>query len=278
MKQKIEIPYSLSSMDLQNFVFEGTQTAWYKMGSGKPLLILHGWGSSSAVMKPIAEKLKDIRTCYLIDFPGFGQSPEPPAAWDVDRYTDLTEAFIHQIIEADSVDVLVHSYGNRVLLKLLSRSEIKQKIDKVIITGGAGLKPRRSMKYYFRKYTAKLLKAPFLILPNPLRDKGLNSLRRTKLWKMLGSSDYKQLSGVMRETFVKSVTEYLDDLLPQIEHEALLVWGKNDTATPLDQAFRMDKRLKNGVLVEIENAGHYAFLDQPQQFTAICRAYLNPDS
>jgi len=38
----------------------------------------------------------------------------------------------------------------------------------------------------------------------------------------------------------------------------------------------MEKGLKNGVLVQIENAGHYAFLDQPEQFTSICRAYLEP--
>ncbi len=262
-------------MDQQPFIFEETNAVWYKTGTGKPLLILHGWGSNSAVMTPLAEKLSDIRTCYLVDFPGFGNSPEPPEAWDVDKYTDFTEAFINREIKEDSIDVLVHSYGNRVLLKLLNRSA-GEKVDKIIITGGAGLKPKRSAKYYVRKYTAKVLKAPFSLLPGKMRESGLEKLRSTKLWKSLGSSDYKQLSGVMRETFVKSVTEYMDDLLPEIDHEALLIWGNTDTATPLDQALRMEKGLKNGVLVRIENAGHYAFLDRPEQFVSICRAYLEP--
>jgi len=262
-------------MDQQTFTFEGNSAGWYKTGTGKPLLILHGWGSSSAVMTPLAKSLSDIRTCYLVDFPGFGNSPEPDGAWDVNKYTDFTEAFIKTVIKEDSIDILVHSYGNRVLLKLLNR-DAGDILDKIIITGGAGLKPKRSAKYYFRKYTAKVLKAPFSILPGKLREKGLEKLRSTKLWKSLGSSDYKQLSGTMRETFVKSVTEYLDDLLPGIEHEALLIWGKTDTATPLDQAFKMEKGLKNGVLVQIENAGHYAFIDQQEQFISICRAYLEP--
>lgn len=278
MKQKTKTPYSFSYMEPHLFEFNGNRVAWYRIGEGKPLLILHGWGSSSDVMMQAAKPLQDIRSCYLVDFPGFGKSTEPGIAWGIDRFADLTEQFLEQIINEDSVDVLVHSFGARVLLKLLTRNTVKKRIDKIIITGGAGLKPKRSFSYYLRVYTAKLLKTPLLILPDPLREKSLQKLRSTGIWKMLGSSDYKQLSGVMRETFVKTVTEYLDHLLPEIEHEVLLIWGKNDTATPLDQAYRLEKGLKNGVLVNVENAGHYTFIDKPQQFAAICRAYLEPES
>ncbi len=265
-------------METNFFEFEGINTAWYRLGEGKPMILLHGWGSSSNVMMPIAKQLKDIRTCYLIDFPGFGNSDEPPKAWDVDRYTDLVEAFILNQTEGydEAPDLLVHSYGGRVVLKLLTRPSINQKLGKVIITGGAGLKPRRKPKYYLKKVSARLLKLPFQVLPGSLRERGLSHLRNSTLWKMLGSSDYRQLSGVMRQTFVKSVSEHLDGLLPQIDREVLLVWGENDAATPLDQGIRMEKGLKNGVLIKMAGAGHYAFLDKPKQFTAICRAYLEP--
>lgn len=250
--------------------------AYRKTGTGKPLLILHGWGSSSIVMLPVAQKLNKIRTSYLIDFPGFGDSPEPDKPWSVDDYTGLVKRFISKVIPEEKTDIFVHSYGARVLLKLLSDPESAVKIDKVIITGGAGLKPKRKPVYYLKKYTAKTLKLPFFILPEPLREKGLQKLRNTPLWKMLGSSDYQKLSGVMRETFVKSVTEYLDALLPEINHEVLLIWGENDTSTPLEQGKRMEQGIKSSALVEIKNAGHYAFLDQPAKFDAIVKAYLEP--
>ena len=83
----------------------------------------------------------------------------------------------------DHVDVLVHSFGGRVILKLLNRRKGKEVIQKVLITGGAGMKPKRSITYYFRKYTAKTLKAPFLILPASHRDKALSWLRGTNLGK-----------------------------------------------------------------------------------------------
>ncbi|MEX2345974.1 MAG: alpha/beta hydrolase [Balneolaceae bacterium] len=259
------------------FEYGDVKAAWYKTGKGKPLVILHGWGSSSDVMMPVARQLQDIRTCCLIDFPGFGKSHEPPAAWGVDNYTDLVENFITKTFPDEKVDLLAHSYGARVTLKLLAKKSFASRLDKVVITGGAGLKPKRKPVYFLKKYTAKILKMPFYLLPQPLRSKGLDRLRKTGIWKKLGSSDYQKLSGVMRETFVKSVNEYLDSLLQDIQHELLLIWGENDTATPLEQGRRMEKGLKNGVLIVAENAGHYAFLDQPAHFAAIIKAYLEPE-
>ena len=239
-------------------------------------MMLHGWGSSSKSFHPLAKQLLNIRTSYLLDLPGFGESPEPPAAWTVDDYADLVEEFMVSRFADQKVDLLVHSFGARVAIKLLGREAVAKKIDKVVFTGAAGLKPKRKPDYYLKKYTAKILKFPFYILPKSARERGFAKLRETSLWKKLGSSDYQKLSGVMRETFVKTVTEYLDAEIRKIDHEVLLLWGKNDTATPLDQGKRMKSGLKNSTLIEIDEAGHYAFLDRPQHFANIVKAYLEP--
>jgi pimeloyl-ACP methyl ester carboxylesterase len=255
------------------FQFRNIEVSYTIIGEGRPLIILHGWGSSSRVMEPVARLLAHQRKSILIDLPGFGNSQEPETAWGIDDYADMVESFIHTL-DSDRVDLLVHSYGGRITLKLLTREPVKSRIGKVLITGGAGMKPKRSTSFYLKKYAAKILKLPFLILPSNSREKSLTWLRGTSVWKMLGSSDYSKLSGVMRETFVKSVTEHLDHLLPAIDHEILLLWGQNDEATPLYQAERMEKGLKNSALVIIEQAGHYAFLEKPKRFAAIAEAFF----
>ncbi|MCH2450528.1 MAG: alpha/beta hydrolase [Gracilimonas sp.] len=259
--------------DIHTFTYQHQQIIYKKTGEGKPLVILHGWGSSKRVMMPVAENLAHLRTNYVPDLPGFGDSPDPHRAWSIDDYADAVQAFIESL-EEEKVDVLVHSFGGRIILKLCARDFGKKYIDKVLITGGAGMKPRRSMKFYIKKYTAKILKAPFMILPGSLREKALGWLRSTSLWKSLGSSDYSKLSGVMRETFVKSVTEYLESTLPDIPHEVLLLWGRNDDATPVYQGERIEKGIENAALVIIEDAGHYAFLDKPKQFAKIAEAFF----
>ncbi len=252
--------------------YKGRKLHYYVTGEGHPLVVLHGWGANGKLMLPLCEALGSIRKCLIPDLPGFGKSEEPAKSWSVDDYGDCVLALINEL-GCETVDILAHSLGGRITLKLCTRPEISQRIDKVLITGGAGMKPRRSAKFYIRKYTAKFLKMPFQILPEPMRSRQLEKLRSTSLWQSLGSSDYQQLKGVMRETFVKVVTEYLEPYLPKISHEILLVWGTNDDTTPLYQAERIKKGLQRCALVTIHGAGHYAFLDQPYQFQRIAEAY-----
>lgn len=272
--QIIDITYRLLNSETA-FTANGS-IFWRKIGDGKPTLVLHGWGSHSQLMLPVASGLKDIRTFFLPDLPGFGQSPPPENPWCVDDYADAVIQFVDEVLPDGPFDLLVHSFGARIALKLLNNKEFASRIEKVVFTGAAGLKPRRKPDYYFRKYTALLLKAPFQLLPGTLRERGLDKLRQSSIWKRLGSSDYQTLSGVMRETFVKTVSEFLDPLLPAIEHEILLIWGENDQATPPDQGKRMEAGLKNGTLITMKEAGHYAFLDQPSLFNSIVWAYLKP--
>ncbi|MEX0681047.1 MAG: alpha/beta hydrolase [Balneolales bacterium] len=246
---------------------------YYRHGAGPALLILHGWGSRASVMKYLAEGLADKRTCYVPDLPGFGDTPPPDKPWCIDDYVDFAEAFIKDVAGAPA-DVLAHSFGGRMVLKWCGRKDASGLLGKVLITGGAGMKPRRSFSYYRRRLVAMLLKSPFMILPDTLKIKALNWLRRTSIWKALGSSEYRQFEGVMRDTFVRTVTEHLDAGLQDVQHEVLLLWGKEDLVTPWYQAERMEKGLRNGVLVGIDNAGHYAFLDQPDRFLRIARAFF----
>ncbi|MEX1137438.1 MAG: alpha/beta hydrolase [Balneolales bacterium] len=259
------------------YTYNGQHVHYKKLGSGKPLLMLHGWGSNSDVMLPLATKLSKTHTCYIPDLPGFGKSPAPDTAWSVDDYSDLTLSFIRDL-DLEITDVLAHSFGGRIMLKLCARPGAEEQFGKIIITGGAGMKPRRKISFYFKKYMAKVLKAPFLLLPKRLREPSLDWLRKTPLWKSLGSGDYQKLQGVMQGTFVKVVSEYLEPCLPKIRHEILLLWGQNDDAAPLYQGQRIEQGVKSATLITIDQAGHYAFLDQPERFRLIAEAYYSSSS
>ncbi len=246
---------------------------YIKVGNGKPLLFLHGWGCKAETMASVYLKQASSNTIYAPDLPGFGESSTPQSAWNIGGYAEFVIKLLDKL-EIDQCDVLAHSFGGRVMLKLMSMPQTKKRFGKVLITGGAGMKPKRKPSFYLKKYTAKTLKAPFMMLPGKLKEKGLQKLRGTALWKSLGSSEYSQLNGVMREVFVLTVSEFLEPTLPAIDNDILLLWGENDDATPLYQAKRMESGLKNGVLVTLPNAGHYAFLDQPARFNAIAKAFF----
>ena len=65
----------------------------------------------------------------------------------------------------------------------------------------------------------------------------------------------------------------LAPLLPGITAETLLIWGDQDSATPLWQAQQMARLLPNAGLAVIPGAGHYSFFDNPPLFYAILDSY-----
>jgi pimeloyl-ACP methyl ester carboxylesterase len=263
----------MQTITIHEIILSQGTLRYREVGEGPILLFLHGWGVDASTFGGVMQRLGSIRRCIALDLPGFGGSFTPDRAWTVADYATLVRDFLEKM-DITICDVLAHSFGGRITLELLVDDPGMHRFQKVLITGGAGMKPRRSLRFYLRKYAAKTMKAPFTLLPEPLRAKGLHWLRNTSAWKSLGSSDYQKLDGVMRQTFVNTVNYYQEALLAKIPHDILLLWGVDDTATPLYQAERMEKGLRSAALVKIEKAGHYAFLDQPGSFGAIAEAYF----
>ena len=79
---------------------------------------------------------------------------------------------------------------------------------------------------------------------------------------------------MMRKCLVMAVNEDLTDLLPKIKQDTLLIWGDKDTATPISDAKIMEEKLPSSGLAVLSGAGHFSFLEQPQIFRNIMRAYF----
>lgn len=78
----------------------------------------------------------------------------------------------------------------------------------------------------------------------------------------------------MRAIMSRVVNEDLTHELPKIAAPTLLIWGENDTATPLSDAKKMEKLIPNAGLVSFAGCGHYSFLDNPVQFAAVLTSFL----
>jgi pimeloyl-ACP methyl ester carboxylesterase len=241
---------------------------------GEPVLLLHGWGSNAANMSVIAEGLASTHCIYNIDLPGHGLSPPPPAPLGVPQHAQLIyDLILHRV--GRPVTIIGHSNGGRISLYLASNSGTKHYVQRLILISPSGITPRRTMTYSVKRYTATILKAPFGILPNRLREFGLDWLRHSLIWKLLGSSDYRALEGVMRETFVRTVTHHLDGHVNKIVAPTLLFWGSKDTAISLRQMKVLEEEIPDAGLVVLEDAGHYGYLDDYSTFIAATRHFLN---
>lgn len=241
----------------KNINIDGLNINYTDIGEGKCILLFHGWGANKEAFTPIIKKLSAYMRVVAPDMPGFGKSDEPKEIWDVEKYALLMQKFIKATGCEGSV-WLGHSFGGRVIIKLFEKTDIKP--EKIILVDSAGIKPKRGADYYIKVYLYKLGKK-LLRLP-PINKTGLYE----KLVKNAGSSDYKVLSENMRATMTRVVNEDLREYLPHISVPTLLIWGDNDTATPLEDAKLMDSLLPDSGIVVLEGAGHFSYLDDPIRF------------
>ena len=246
----------------------GTQLFYTVEGEGMPVILMHGWGCNHSTLKSIEAQLTPGFKVYNVDFPGFGGSNEPSAVWGVEEYTSLIEVFARQE-HIESPILLGHSFGGRVGILFASRN----KVHKLILVDAAGVKPRRSLRYYYKVYSYKAIKHALLFFLGKKRgETALNSYRAK-----VGSSDYSNASPMMRAILSKVVNEDLKSVMPKIACPTLLIWGANDTATPLADAKIMEKLIPDAGLVSFDGVGHYSFLENPYQFAAVLKSFLSKD-
>lgn len=244
---------------------DGQKLAYEVCGHGRPILLMHGWGCKSETLASVARTAMETHRVYSIDFPGFGMSPEPYGVWGVEDYTRLIEKFV-SLLGLDRPSLLGHSFGGRVGILYASRNEV----DKLILVDAAGIRPRRPLKYYAKVYSFKFGKALYRLIYGKKRSQKKIELMRAAR----GSADYAAASPMMRRILSKVVNEDLRHVMHLIKAPTLLIWGENDTATPLEDAKRMARLIPDAGLVSFPDCGHYSFLDNPYGFAAVLDNFL----
>lgn len=253
-------------MEKQIVLKDGIKLNYDQSGDGPAMIIMHGWGCSNATVKSIAAIAAEQHTVYNLDLPGFGASSEPKDIWGVEDYVTMLEEFVAKL-GINSPILLGHSFGGRVGILYSSRNQV----SKLILVDAAGVKPRRSLKYYFKVYSFKLGKhLTHLLLGKENAEKRIELQRQKK-----GSADYAAASPMMRLILSKTVNQDLKYAMPHIKAPTLLIWGENDTATPLRDAKIMERLIPDAGLVSFPGCGHYSFLDNPYQFAAVLRSFIN---
>lgn len=254
-----------------NIVVDGYNICYKTTGTGdKTVVILQGWGTDLGVYDSVAGVIDGSKYSVIqFDFPGFGGSDEPKEPWDVDGFADFFCKFM-EVMQIKKATLIGHSYGGRVIIKLAARESIPFEITNIILIDSAGVLPVRTtaQKWKIRKY--KILKKflnmklIYAMFPEVIDD-----------WRSRqGSADYRNATPMMRQCMVKAVNEDLTELLPKIRQEVLLIWGDQDTATPIRDAHIMEEKIPNCGLAVIPGTGHFSFLEKPAQFRGIMEAYL----
>ena len=237
-------------------------------GEGTPVLILHGWGGCINSMLPITNDLKEKYKLIVVDFIGHGKSDFPDIPIGVPEYTDIIKELL-DILDLKEIYLIGHSFGGRIgiLLSALYPNLVK----KMILVDSGGIKPKSTIKKILKVASYKFIKNFLkIILLNSKKYKNI----MTNMRKKVGSEDYKNLPESMKATFVKVVNLDLRKYLKDIKCSTLIVWGENDTDTPLYMGELIKKGIADSGLVVLKGAGHFSYIDNSHEFNVIANNFL----
>lgn len=237
----------------------------YGSENAPAVVVLPGWMAKASLYRIIADAISKSYRVILPDMPGFsGDTPEPPAAWNLDGFVDFTIEFIRGL-GLDSLTLMGHSFGGRIIIKMMGRADLPFVTERIVLIDSAGIRHELSGKAKRRQKLFKLAK-------HFMTEKQVERYKETH-----GSADYRAASPLMRECMVKAINEDLTPFLEDIKPEVLLIWGTADTATPIEDAVLMESKMPDAGLARIEGAGHFPFADEPVIFTNILRSYFKVD-
>jgi pimeloyl-ACP methyl ester carboxylesterase len=239
--------------------FAGGALFGARHGEGPPrILALHGWGRSHRDWAKVLEGLDAVS----LDLPGFGASPPPPKAWGLEEYAHAVAPLLDEV---GPVVLAGHSFGGSLAVQLATDPITAGGVKGLLITGsplirrkGSSSKPPLSFRLARRLNRLGLVS-----------DQKMEELRRQR-----GSADYRNASGVMRDTLVRVVNQDVADRLAWVTVPTRLVWGEGDGDVPVAIAREAAAAIPGADLSVLAGVGHDTLAQAPDQIRKSLMALL----
>lgn len=227
------------------------------------LLLLHGWRSNSSIWSPILTGLVDNNyTVYCLDLPGFGKSETPQKPFTLDDYTMIVKEFLRKLA-INNLTLVGHSFGGAVAIK--TSILIPDSIKALVLIDSSGIR-KTSASIEGKKIMAKILKPVFSLY-------FMQGIKKA-IYRLIEAEDYI-VTPELKATYLNILKDNLSSELPKIKQKTLLIWGSNDKNTPVQHARLMHQSILQSKLEILSNAGHFSFIDKPEEFKEKLNNFLN---
>lgn len=220
--------------------------------SNIPLLLLHGWGSSLESWKRVAETFERAGKKVIIpDLPGFGKTQEPPRPWSVSDYIRFLENFLEKL-HVSKFALAGHSFGGQVAIAFAAQHQTDPNLRTLFLLAAARVMRRKKLRIKIFRIVTKFGNLAFTVpILAPLR-----SFVQKVWYKFTGERDYYVATPRMRKTMKRVLNEEVGARLTAISIPTLILWGKNDEVTPLEDAYIIQKNIRGSSMHIFENINH----------------------
>lgn len=260
----------------------GARVRFVEAGAGRPLLLVHDYLSSHLAWEEALPRLAQHFRVIAPDLPGFGESEKPPPA----RYGYGLEAFAESLADlaaavgAGRLSVCGHAMGGAVALTLAANHP--HLVDKLVLAS--------PLVYPARPDPLARLAATPIVGPIVFKQLyGRAAFRRHFHGHALGGGfaasdaridylfDLFNVPAAREAAYATMLsledTRPLTASLSRVTAPTLIVWGRGDRVSPVDQGRRLARELR-GARFDVLDCGHSPAEECPEAFADLATRFL----
>lgn len=247
------------------------------LGSGPPVVLVHGTPSSSYLWRHVAGALAPSHTVHVYDLPGYGAS-EKSEGQDVSLGAQarvLRALLEHWQLERPAV--VAHDFGGAITLRahLLERCEF----ERIVLCDPVALAPWGSPFFRLVRDNVEV----FYALPAAMHEALVAAYLRGAFHRAMSDEQLAPyvepwLGEVGQRAFYRQIEQadqrYTDEIEPlygTIRAPVSILWGADDAWIPAETGTRLQSSIPGSTLTLIDSAGHFLQEDAP---TAVGEAIL----
>jgi pimeloyl-ACP methyl ester carboxylesterase len=270
-------------------IFAGRRVNLVEIGSGPPLVFVHGLaGSWTNWLENICEFADDHRVIAL-DLPGFGASEITGEAISIQGYARLLEDLCAKL-EIASAAVVGSSMGGLVSAELALRHP--QRVERLCLVSAAGLSIEKLPLNHVLKAAAPLERV-FSFYGGLVASRAATLARRRRLRQVMmalvaahpgrlpAPLAAELVAGAGRPGLLpglQAMSAYpIRDRLAEIACPTFIVWGDRDRLVPMRDAGEFERLIPGARKIIYPDTGHLPMLERPACFNEDLRTFLEEE-
>lgn len=255
-----------------------------EQNGGTPLLFIHGSGpgvSAYANWRLVLPLLEDKFHVYAMDMIGFGFSDKPTGA-EVNFGRELWTQQIIDFLDALEIDKVIlvgNSFGGSLSFSTVLRAP--ERVEKIITMGAMG--PQGGIPYgldqvWGYKGTKEHM-AELIDLFTYDKSFATEELTQVRYEASMEEGFHEAFSSMFPHPRQPSVDDLSlsDETFKSIEHETLLVHGREDRVVPVENSLRLIQLLPNAELHIFGGCGHWTQIEKSKEFATLVRNFAGKE-
>ncbi len=231
------------------------------------IYLLHGWSVDPEneekwfVFRQFLEK-RDIETVFL-GLPGLTTPNEE--CWTLVEYVSWLK---DQLPGSKKVTLLGHSFGGQLATRFTTLHP--DQVERLILIDAAGIRDTQMLVVFKRFIFGVIAKIGGLVTKN--------TIARAILYKVIREKDYLEASPTLRATMRSVLYDQVLEDLPKITCPTQIIWGKDDSQTPLRLGRKFAAGIPHADLKIIENARHSPHFTHPAMTSQVVAEFMEQTS